>query len=189
MSNLGALASTLQAGDSWSWSETAADYPGGTPGWSLSYVLLNAAARHQLLATWDAAARAHRFETAAAASAVVPAGLYTWTELASHTDGRRQALVTGTVRILPDPLTADLVDARSHARRMLDAIRACLEQRATSGDLDLVAIASGSAGGNRSAQYDLAQLHVLHRFYTAQVAGEDAQSTGNHSGMVQVVFG
>lgn len=190
MSNpLGALPTPLQAGDSWSWAEAAPDYPG--PDWVLSYVLLSDSARVPLAAVWDAEAELHQFAASAAASALIAPDSYTWAELVRHTDGRRHTLGTGAVTVLPDPATVEPAGARSHARRMLAAIDACLEGRATEGDLDLVSTAAGSAGGNRASAWDPAQLIATRRYYAALVASEDDiddRAAGIQRGFYQAIF-
>jgi hypothetical protein len=189
MSNaLGSLPPQLQAGDTWSWTEASATYPG--PAWSLSYVLLSDAVRLTIAAVWSVDG-AHVFAKTAAQSVLIAPGAYAWTEIATHTDGRRTTLGQGLVTILADPLTLPLPGVRSHARRMLAAIDACLEGRASEGDLDLVATAVGTSGGTRSSQFDLGQLIATRRYYSALVAGENAtdqRAAGIRAGQVQVVF-
>jgi hypothetical protein len=60
-------------------------------------------------------------------------------------------------------------DGRSHARRMLAAIEAMMEGRATDGDLDVV---KTSVGG-RATDFDLPTLVKMRQQYAAAVAMED----------------
>lgn len=189
MSNaLGSLPTQLQAGDTWSWTEADAAYPG--PAWSLGYVLLGDQQRVSIAGMWSVEGACHAFDMSAAQSVLIAPGAYAWTEFATHTDQRRITLATGQVTILPDWATAPVV-ARTHARKMLAAIDACLEGRASEGDLDLVATAVGTSGGTRSSQFDLGQLIATRRYYATLVAGENAldqRAAGIRAGQVQVVF-
>lgn len=187
MTETSTIPAALRAGDSWSWTPVAADYPGVT--WTLAYTLVSVAARATLTATWDGSA--HRLAVTPTASAAIAPGWYTWTLRATRLDGEtvaeRVTLDHGAVQILPDPATVAPSASGSHARRMLAAIEACLEQRANEGDLDLV----GTAAGGRSAQYDLATLIKLRSQYAAQVASENAVllgAAGGRPGQVQVRF-
>lgn len=176
---LGTIPSALRAGDSWDVSLLAGDYPG--PDWSLSFVLVSSEARHAFAATWDGSA--HALEVAPEDTAGLAAGSYASALIATSGTGARRTLASGRIQVLPDPVTASPSALQSHARRMLAAIEACLEQRATEGDLDLVA----TAAGGRSANYDLATLRKLRADYAAQVAAEDSAESGAPR-MVQMAF-
>jgi hypothetical protein len=70
---------------------------------------------------------------------------------------------------LPDP-SSGAADWRSHARKMLDAIEATLEDSATKTQLDLV---SYSIGGEVSLTRDRELLLKLRAQYTLELADED----------------
>ena len=159
--------STLRAGDSWSLTAAPAAYPG--PDWVLSWVLVNAVATTPIEAVWDDEPEVHDFTLTPTASAAYAAGRYSWYLLATNdTDSLRATLEEGVVDVLPDPLTADPVAAPSHAYRMLQAVEALLESRATAGDLDLVR----AACRDRQVEYDMAGLLKLRSQYAALVAQE-----------------
>jgi hypothetical protein len=61
----------------------------------------------------------------------------------------RHQVGTGTLRILPDLSLAAAYDPRSWAKRMLDAVEAMLEARATTDQLDLVDTTLGDRGMKR----------------------------------------
>lgn len=178
--------STLRAGDSWSLTAAPAAYPG--PDWVLSWVLVNAAATTPIEAVWDAEAEAHNFTLTPTLSAAYSAGRYSWYLIATNaTDSLRTTLEEGVVDILPDPVTADPVAAPSHARRMLQAIEAMLESRATAGDIDMVR----AACRDRQVEYDMAGLLKMRALYANQVAAEQAaadRAAGLTVGQVQVTF-
>lgn len=159
--------STLRAGDSWSLTAAPAAYPG--PGWGLTWLLVDGRATISIDGVWNTQTARHAFTVAPAASALLTAGRRTWYLIATHTaNGLRATLETGVVDVLPDPVTADPVAAPSHAYRLLSAVEALLESRATSGDLDLVR----AACRDRQVEYDMAGLLKLRSQYAALVAQE-----------------
>ena len=154
----------VRAGDTWRWARAIPDYP--APGWTLTYTLHGP----QGIASIEAAASgtSHLVTVAPEDSAGIAPGRYQWD--ASATDGTdRYSVGSGVITVLPDVAEATAYDGRSHARRMLAAIEAMMEGRATDGDLDVV---KTSVGG-RSTDFDLATLAKLRQQYAAAVAMED----------------
>lgn len=178
--------STLRAGDSWSLSAAPAFYPG--PDWVLTWVLVNAGATTPIEAVWDSEAEVHNFTLTPTESAAYSAGRYSWYLIATNTtDSLRATIEEGVVDVLPDPLTADPVAAPSHARRMLQALEATVESRATDGDSDMVR----AACRDRQVEYDMAGWLKLRALYANQVAAEQAaadRAAGLTVGQVQVTF-
>ena len=161
------MPSTLRAGDSWSFTAAPASYPG--PDWVLALVLVNASATDSLAWTWDGIDEVHSLAVTPAESVLYSAGVYNWHLIATNdTDSLRATLESGTVEILPDPVTATPAAAPSHAYRMLLAIEATLEARATAGDVDLVR----AACRDRNTEYDMAGMLKLRSQYAALVAAE-----------------
>lgn len=173
---------SARAGDSWSWVRDLADYP--APGWSLIYTLFGPSGVLRITTAADGAR--HRVAVRPAASGAYHPGRYDW--VAHVTDGTdRYQVAAGSLQILPDVRTTTALDGRSHARRMLDAIEAVLENRAADGDLDLVR----SQLGERLVEWDPAAMAAIHRRYAALVAAEEAATLaarGGRPGQVQVVF-
>ncbi|HFH4653102.1 hypothetical protein [Pseudomonas aeruginosa] len=114
----------LHAGDSVAWSRDVPAFP-ASDGWVLRYVL-SGPARYELEAI---AGVPYRVEVAASVSAGWAPGVYRWVALAVRGEGERQTVATGLLEISPNLETADPVDARSHAARMLALIEAALEKR------------------------------------------------------------
>lgn len=77
------------------------------------------------------------------------AGDYTWVLLATLGTDTRE-LESGKIKVLPRYDLAASLDDRSHARKVLDAVKAVLENRATSTQRELV----GFTIGSRSQQFD-----------------------------------
>ncbi|MDJ0685391.1 MAG: hypothetical protein QNJ84_11870 [Alphaproteobacteria bacterium] len=117
------------AGDTWRWrrDDLAAEYP-ATDGWALTYILLNETGK----ITFTASADGDGFLVDEAAADTVErlAGTYRW-EAAVSRDGDRFRVGTGTIEVQPNFSAAETLDTRSHARKVLAAIEAVIERRAT----------------------------------------------------------
>lgn len=120
---------TLRAGDTWQWKRSLTDYPAGT--WTLKYRFKNAAGGFEVVASADGTD--HSVTVAAATSTGYAAGKYAW--IAWVEAGTEKFTVDqGTVEVLPDLRTGAATaaqDTRSHARKVLDALEALLEGKAT----------------------------------------------------------
>jgi len=172
---------TLRAGDTWTWTRTLADYPADT--WTLSYTLFNAAAAITLTATADGTD--HLINIAPATTAAYAAGRYDW--VARVTDGTDvYTIAKGAIQV--QAALGSALDERSHARKMLDAIEATLEGRATQEQLDIVQVRVGDL----TTQHGQGELIKLRNTYRHEVAMEDQAARlarGERSGrMVQVRF-
>lgn len=130
---------SIQAGDTITWQRTLPDHP-ASDGWQLSYRLINAAARIDIVAAADG--DAHLVTIAAATSAAYAPGAYTW--LASATrSAERYTVGQGEVTVKADWAAAPgNADARSPAARALADLRAALlKWLATSGQVQEYEIA------------------------------------------------
>ena len=114
---------SLQAGDTIRWQRLLPDYP-ARAGWVLSYRLINAQTRIDIVATADG--DAHLVNIPTATSAGYTAGEYT--SIAQVTRGAdRHTVGQGTIVIKPDwAAAADGADARTPAQRALADLRAAL---------------------------------------------------------------
>jgi len=154
---------TLTAGDRWRWKRQLSDYPAGT--WTLKYALRNAGSRIDLTATADGTD--HLIDVSAATTATYDPGDYDW--IAYVSDGTsRYTVARGRLTVKPDLAAADLYDSRSHARKVLEAVEAVLEKRATKDQ------ASYSINGRSLARTPIADLLVLRDRYRAEVRREEA---------------
>jgi hypothetical protein len=164
----------IQAGDTAGWSIDAPVLSDGTVcsaanGWALSYVLLGAAGKIAIDAAEDGAGFA--VDEPAVTTAAWAEGLYAWTLFAAK-DPDRYTIRSGQVEILADPAAegTTAADARSHARRTLEAIEAVLEKRATK---DQMGYTLGSRRLDRTPVPDLLQLRDRYR---AEVAAEERRA-------------
>lgn len=158
----------ITVGDSLSWKRSLSDYP-ASAGWKLHYALFNATAAYTIASFADG--DDHAVSVPGTTTASWTAGRFDWSAYVTHADGRRVSLFTGAIKILPD--LSQPYDGRTHARKMLDAIEAVLEGRATSQEIDLVKAQRGINGDDRAIERDTAALIPLRDKYKAEVAAEE----------------
>lgn len=155
----------VRAGDTWEWrrEDLATDYPAST--WTLTYTFVNASAKFQITASADG----DEFSiTVAAASSNKPAGVYTWVAKVSYS-GEVHTVGSGSITVLPDLATLTVHDGRSHARKVLDAIEALLENRAS---IDQKSI---SIAGRTLERTPIADLLALRSVYRTEARNEEAK--------------
>jgi hypothetical protein len=143
--------SSVNAGDTWRWTRSLADYP-ASAGWALSYTLINASAKITI--------------SAAATTAGYAAGTYDWRARVSKAG---EVYTVGEGRItVRNAYAASTFDARSHARKTLDAIEAVIEGRASS------STAEYQIAGRQLKYIPVPDLLALRDKYRAEVKREDA---------------
>lgn len=172
---------SLNAGDTAKWLKSLPDYPAGD-GWALSYTLVNADQR----LTFSASAQGDDFlvQVAAATTTTWPAGDYDWRATVSRSG---EVFTVGSGRMTIAPAFGAAIDARSHARRTLEAIEATLEGRATS------STAEYEIAGRRLKHIPVPELLTLRDRYRQEVAAEDTaariQAGLGNPGRIYVRFG
>ncbi len=155
--------SSVNAGDTWRWTRSLADYP-ASAGWALSYTLINASAKITVNAS--ASGDDHAVTVAAATTAGYAAGTYDWRARVSKAG---EVYTVGEGRItVRNAYAASTFDARSHARKTLDAIEAVIEGRASS------STAEYQIAGRQLKYIPVADLLALRDKYRAEVLREDA---------------
>ena len=172
---------SLNAGDTARWLKTLSDYP-ASAGWVLGYELVSPANRYAFTAT--SVGDAHLVSVPAATTAAWVPGAYDWRARASL---GADAFTVGSGRITIAPAFGAAVDARSHARRTLEAIEATLEGRASS------ATAEYQIAGRSLKYIPVPELLTLRDRYRQDVRAEDAAARvaaglGN-PGRIYVRFG
>lgn len=157
--------SSIRAGDTLSWRRSLADYPAGD-GWVLSYTLINTLAKITITSTADG--NDHVVNVPATISDDYPASWYDYfAHVAKGTE--RYSIGSGRMQVLPNLATATTYDVRSHARKMLDAVEALLEKRATAEQIGVLK----AAYADRSTEFEHAELLKMRDRYRADVAAED----------------
>jgi hypothetical protein len=166
----------LRAGDPWTWRrDDLGDYPATL--WTLRYWFKNAAGGFEVVAGADVTA--FLVDEDSTATSARAAGVYAWQARVENiaSPSTRYTVASGTLRVLANLFTgvaSDALDTRTHARKVLDAIEAVLENRATL-DQEEYEIA-----GRRLKRTPLAELSQLRREYAARVAAEvDAERVAN----------
>lgn len=168
---------TLRAGDTWSWSRIDADHTAAA-GWAVAWHLASAAGHYEQAGsgagdTWS-------LTWPAADTAGIPAGIYAWAAVATKA-GETLTLASG--QVLVQPALTSAVDARSHARKVLDAIEALIENRATIDQQEY------TIAGRQLKRMPLPDLLALRTRYRSEVQREDAASAGYDGRNIRVRFG
>jgi len=163
-----------RAGDTWQWTRSLSDFP--APGWVLTYHAWNSSAAITITASADGTD--HSVSVPSATTGAYTAGRYEW--VARVTDGASDYTIgSGIWQVLPAVGAA--MDTRSHARKMLEALDALIEGRATDGDIDVVR----QSINDRTVERDMGQLLALRAKYAQMVASENqaaALARGDQSG-------
>jgi hypothetical protein len=159
---------SLRAGDTWAWTRSLTDYP--ATAWTLKYRFKHpTAAGFEITAT--ASGTDHAVSVAAAVTTSYTAGDWTWTAWVEGGTSEKYTVDTGTVTILADyrsGAASATYDGRTHARKVLAAIEAVIEGRASK-DQEEYTIAGRSL--KRTPVADLIRFRTL---YKAEVANEIA---------------
>lgn len=157
---------SVRAGDTWKWTRSLADYPAST--WTLKYRFKNAAGGFEIVAS--ASGDDYSVTVSAATTAGYASGTYSW--MAWVESGSEKFTVDqGTLTVGADyrgSTAAAALDDRSHARKVLAAIEAVIERRATQDQMEY------TIEGRSLKRTPIADLLKLRQKYQAAVAAEDA---------------
>jgi hypothetical protein len=171
MSTPDKVPSDLVAGDLWVWTrDLSTDYPAAT--WSGVWYFENAYKTFNVAAT--ATGNVFNASIAAATSAAYRAGRYRWQFVVTSGSTRKTA-ETGWVEVAPDPAAAGNLDRRTHARRVLDAIEATIEGRASN---DQVSMSIAGRSISRTPMTELITLRDKYRQFVADEESADDVAAG-----------
>lgn len=159
---------TLIAGDALVFEASEADYP-ASDGWVMSFRLVPLSSGTPISFSATASGDDFAISVASATTASWTVGSYSWASAVTKA-GERFTVGEGLITIKANPFTATTLDTRSHARKMLEAIEAALESRATSSQLELLELTIYS----RSSKRDPSVLMKARNQYIAEVARENA---------------
>lgn len=154
--------SALVSGDLWTWTRSLSDYPAGT--WSATWYFENSTAAFNVAAT--ASGTDHVASVAATTTATYTAGRYRW-RLVVTSGATRTTVESGWVTVEVDPAVSANYDRRSHARKVVDAIEAVIEGRATQDQMSM------SIRDRTLARTPIADLLLLRDRYRAEVRAEE----------------
>lgn len=152
------------AGLTWAWRRDLADYP-ASGGWALKYLFRGASAGFSVTASTSG--EGYAVEVAASTTAGYAAGAYAW-EAYVELAAAKYSVGRGTLLVAPSLASGD---SRSHARKVLDAIEAVLENRATQDQMSYEISVGGSS--RRLGRTPLADLVALRMKYRAEVKAEE----------------
>lgn len=168
----------LTSGDTWSWTQSLADYPATS--WTLTFYFENGSAKFTAQAT--ANGDDHLITVPAAATADLEAGRYHW--IARVTDGSRvYSIADGWTTVLPNPASLANQDRRSWARRALDAVEATIEGRASSDQL------SFQIKDRAVSRIPVAELWQLRQDLKAEVRTEERGAKAGLGRYIKTRFG
>ncbi len=158
----------IVAGDTVDFLTSVPDFP-PSAGYTLKFRLVPLAGGTAI--EWTAATGdddQYRTQVGPAITAPYAADDYNWFSWVEKS-GARYSVGQGTCRIKPDPaVLTTAYDGRSHPARVLAAIEAVLEKRATMDQ------ESYSIGGRTLARMSVGDLMRFRQRYAAEVAAEDA---------------
>lgn len=120
---------TVVAGDTVEFTISEPDYLPGD-GWALSYHILNASEDLGQIDATDNGDGSHLVTITAATTAAWEAGHYSYRGFVTKA-GVRKTVREGSFDVEPNFATVDTAEGRTFSKRMLDAIRALLEGKAT----------------------------------------------------------
>lgn len=166
---------TLIAGDTLNYQATAPAYP-PSAGWVLRVrftpraVGVGSGVAYTANAT--AAGDLFTVQVAASVTATWAAGRYGWASWVERA-GERYTLASGQLLVQADPATAAVgADSRSHAERVLDAVEAVIEGRATAAQSELQI-------GQRALKFiPMAELLAVRDRYRWEVRNQHAAARG-----------
>lgn len=145
----------LAAGDTWEWERSLPDYPADV--WTLTYYFVGKDGRFTFAATADGTD--HAVTVAKAATAAYTPGVYRGEGFVGDGTERFRVWV-GELRVEADmSAQQEGFDTRSHAQKVLDAVEAVLERRATRDQ------ESYSLGGRSLSRTPIADLIVFKNHY------------------------
>lgn len=164
---LTAVPQKLVAGDTWRWLRSFASYP--APTWAVTYYFENTLKAFSQAAV--ASGTDQSVTILAVTSAAIPPGHYRW--FARAVAGAITETIPneeGWLEVQPDPGAAGMRDARSVARRTLDALEATLEGRATNDQLAM------TINGRSIQRTPIEELIKWQAQLRSKVAGEEGRS-------------
>jgi metal-dependent amidase/aminoacylase/carboxypeptidase family protein len=149
----------LTAGDLWTWTEILSDHP--APTWALTYYFRGAKA---LSAPATPNGANHVISVAADATKAFPPGNYEWQ---ARVVNGLTVVTIGTGRVAINPNLADIQsDARTFNQRVLEALQAVIENRASTDQLTL------SINGRSISRMTWDEIHAAYDRYRLAVAAE-----------------
>lgn len=179
------MRSELIAGDTLDFRTSVPSYP-ASAGWTLTYRMMPRSGGVAITFNAGADGDDYRVQVGASTTANWAPSEYSWSAYVAKA-GERYTVEQGLATILANLGTATNFDGRSHARKVLDAINAVLEGRASKDQQEY------TIGDRSLKRTPIPDLLVLRDRYQMEVANEDAQAQiaagSANPRMVRVRFG
>ena len=140
-------------------------------GYSGKLELVNAAGKISLDSS-SSDGTTHTFTASMSTTAAWAAGRYRW-QLSAVKSGEKWVVDQGEIEIRADLAAASALDARSHLRRVLDAVEASIERRATKDQQD-TRVTAGDGGTIALKRLPMADLLKLRGQYQAELRQAEA---------------
>lgn len=153
------------AGSTWAWNVVVPAHS-AADGWSIEYIFTNATTAFTIEDDGTATANTYAINVDAATTAGFTAGDYNW-QLFAINGAERIYIDTGPTTVNPDISAGNVpFDARSHAKKTLDAIEAMIQGKATRDQQ------SYSVAGRSLSRYTFEDLETFRRKYLAEYEQE-----------------
>lgn len=151
----------IVAGDTLQWKRNdLSDYPSST--WTLTYYLVGST-KYTITATADGTG--YKIEVSSTTTATWTPGNY-WLEGFVSKTGERYQIFYGTVKIRPNLEAQTTYDGRSHCKKVLDAIEAVIEGRASKDQMSI------TLTGRSISRIPISELLILRDRYRAEYNAE-----------------
>jgi len=167
----------IYAGTTLSYTIDYTDYPATE--YTAQMVIINTSQKYTVAGT--ASGEEFIFAASAATTAAYVAGYYKYFIYATK-DGETDMIESGTTTIRPNMLTATTYDTRSHVKKVLDALRAALEQKATNYQLQY------SIAGRQIMYMTHTELIKSEAIYSRKYDEEQARENGTVSSRIRMRF-
>jgi len=152
----------LVAGDTLKFTKTVSSYS-VDDGWALSYSLVSADNDYQFTAT-DNGDGQFLVTVAATVTTNYVAGSYKWQSYVTKA-AERYSAASGTIEIVANFAEATAQDARAHCKKVIDAIEATIEGKASK-DQQSYSISFGDSGAGRSiSRFSFGELIEARKYY------------------------
>jgi hypothetical protein len=163
----------FRAGDSLSFLDTLSEYP-ADESWVLTYVISDGASRYELTST--ASGSDHQITKTPTNTAKWVAGSYKWVAYVS--DGTdRHTIDSGWITIEPDLVNP--TDERNHVQKVLAAIEAVIEKRAS---MDQMKMQMNGRALERTPLEDLIKLRSQYKSELASIERAERIANGGAAG-------
>ena len=163
--------SEITAGDTIAWKKQLSDYPASDE-WEVQYTLINSSGK--IAITSVASGDDHLVNISAAISAEYDPGIYSW-QARAVLDDETYLVDEGTITIKPNYAALDSYDSRTHVKKVLDAIEACIEGTASK---DQEEYTIGTRSLKRRSMGELLTLREKYRGYWNQEQNAEKLKNG-----------